>query len=58
MSTLPSKNYIEGTPKKPGYLLSFRKDINIYSPYYKQTALHKKSLLNNKKRIIEQLQKK
>jgi|688.fasta_scaffold484793_1 hypothetical protein len=35
MSTLPSKNYIEGTPKKPGYLLSFKKDKNIYSPNLK-----------------------
>lgn len=58
MSTLPSKNYIEGTPKKPGYLLSFKKDKNIYSPNLKQTNLHKKGLLNNKKRINEQLQKK
>ena len=47
MATLTSKNYIEGTPKKPGYLLSFQKDTNIYSRNLKQTTLHKKGLLNN-----------
>jgi hypothetical protein len=35
MSTLQNKKYIEGTPKKPGYFLSFKKHTNIYSPNLK-----------------------
>lgn len=49
MSTLPSKNYIENTPKKPGYLFDINKNMKILSPQLKPSFLQKKSLLNRKK---------